>query len=170
VLSTLIVGCSSAARGSGDARALDEVSAADLFDEPLVCHTSGAEPPAHRAELSEQAAHAKMQRYPFKPRDGVQAVSFFREAALCWKAAARPERRRRVARQAESWKMRIWHDFLAQRLRLDLSLESGQPARALVEVRALQALWPRETDRVANELRRQEMRLRRMLDPKKADQ
>jgi hypothetical protein len=163
----VVLGCSNSARGSGAAIDIDEISVTDLFEQIRACKNSGGEPPAHRAELAEQAARAKMQRYPFEPRDGLQAVTLLREAALCWKAAGQQLPVTRVERQAESWRNGIWQDFQTHRLRLDLAIESQQLARALAEVRALQALWPRKTDAIAIELRRQESRLEGKIAEKK---
>jgi hypothetical protein len=138
-----------------------------LFGSAPTCRRGHAESAGHRARLAEEAALAKMQRYPFAAQDGRDAVALLREAARCHVEEGGAAEAARTERLAERWQARIWEDYQAARLRLAMALENKQPADALAEVRVLLALWPRADDELGRELRQRESELVKRIEAEK---
>jgi hypothetical protein len=72
----------------------------------------------------EQAADSRGDRYAYDPRDGVAAVTLYRQAAACFTAAGAiyAADGQRATRESEQMKTTVDADYAARRLRLSRSL------------------------------------------------
>jgi hypothetical protein len=93
-----------------------------------------------RAREAEAAALAKMQRYRFEARDGLQALRLLREARQCYAAGGREGEAARVEKKADAWQERLQGDYEGHLLRLRLAQQKKDGGETLREVRALRAL------------------------------
>lgn len=124
-------------------------------DDPAVFSSAGKEPPAlweeenactqpaaaeSRAREAEAAALAKMQRYRFEARDGLQALRLLQEARQCYAAGGRRAEAFRAEKRSAAWKARLQRDYEGHLLRLRLALQKKDREEVLGEVRALKAL------------------------------
>jgi len=106
-----------------------------LFGAPRRC--SGDARPARRAGRAEQQARLHAERYPYDPRDGVQAALLFQEARSCYQKAGLSEHAKRAEALASSLTARVRVDYASSRLVLDNALASEKWAVALVELHRL---------------------------------
>jgi hypothetical protein len=132
----------------------------ELFEEaPSRCDTGRA--PAHaRAERDEAAARAKLERYPFDRRDGVEAVALFRHAHVCFSASGDSAGAARVEGRAERMEARVTADYDAAVFRLSRALTHEDWPTALDQAQALLELLAGRADPYVDWLTMLERRLR----------
>jgi hypothetical protein len=137
-----------------------------LFAAVLGCPNDGAGTAHQRAEDDERAASAMIDRYPFAPEDGVEAVVRFRRAQACFRDSGDAPSAERLRTLGDVAQHRVEGDYRTRVFRLRRALDAGYSRRALHEVRALRAmLGARPTDAYVAWLARVEhaleLRLRR---------
>ena len=130
-----------------------------LFDAAVACGRP-AESAAARAVVLEQAAASKMDRYPFEPADGVEAVRLLAEARACFATGGDRASVGRTSSILSLWKHRIDAEYRAHQLRLQLSLGADRTDDALRELRALRRLLAHQNNAYTDWLENQERRLR----------
>jgi hypothetical protein len=118
----------------------EEPEAPALFTDDAVTCSSGAAPAHHRAERDELAASAKIQRYPFAPRDGVQAVALLAHARACYAASGDGEGATRVEARAARLRTTLVRDYDGARFRLARAIRDENWRSAVEEARALLSL------------------------------
>ena len=106
-----------------------------LFGAPQPC--SGDGQPARRARRAARQAHFHAERYPYDPRDGVQAVLLFEKARSCYQESGLRDQATRVDYLASDLAARINVDYASSRLVLESALASEKWGVALVELRRL---------------------------------
>ncbi len=92
------------------------------------------------AEESTRIALSKAERMPFRTQDGVEAVTYYAQAAACYRAAANAEASGEAMRRANTLKARLEEEYTAHRFRLERALEQTRYEDALYEVRMITAL------------------------------
>lgn len=110
----------------------------ELFDAPPPC-TGGD--PAFRAEHLRDAAFAMAERRFFAPQDGIRAVSFYAEAARCFRDISADDRADRASAAAARLRQDIRDEVAQRRLRLDRALEAGDAVVVLQQASALRAVF-----------------------------
>jgi len=129
----------------GDAGFAPPAAAPPLFAAGASCAHDGPGTAHQRAQDDERAALAMIDRYPFAPEDGVQAVVRFRQAHACYRDAGDASASERVRTLGDAAQRRVEGDYRTRDFRLKRALEAKQTRSALLEVRALRAmLGPRE--------------------------
>lgn len=118
----------------------DEPEPPALFTDEAVTCSSGAAPAHHRAERDEQAASAKIQRYPFAPRDGVQAVRLLAHARACYAASGDGDGAARTEARESRLRTTIVRDYDGARFRLARAIRDENWRGAADEARALLSL------------------------------
>lgn len=106
-----------------------------LFGPPPSC--SREVEPARRASRAEQLGRFHAERYPYDPRDGIQAVLLFQEARSCYQQSRLREHASRVERLASNLMARIDVDYASSRLVLDGALAAEKWRLALAEIEQL---------------------------------
>jgi hypothetical protein len=108
----------------------------DLFAESATCPQTAAPQAGAVADAKIALANAKRERSPFHVQDGVAAVSLYRTAATCFRAAGRSADAAGADREAQALRTRMTEDFRVQRVRLEraLSIEDWKTARKQVRV------------------------------------
>ncbi len=109
-----------------------------LFGAPPSC--SRKSQPVRRATRAEQHGYLYAERYPYDPRDGIQAVLRFQEAQSCYQDSGRSQDATRVGQLASNLMVRINTDYASSRLVLETALGSENWSVALSEVRRLLGL------------------------------
>ncbi|HJL14934.1 MAG TPA: FHA domain-containing protein [Sandaracinaceae bacterium LLY-WYZ-13_1] len=108
-------------------------------DERTSC--DGGEAPARAiAVRDERAGRAMIERYPFDPAEGVQAVARLRHAAACFRAAGDRESESRVTERRTELEERVRQDYGEARYRLGRALARRDYQAALHQTRRLSAL------------------------------
>ena len=97
----------------------------------IQCPDGVAADAEHAARENERAAQAKQQRFPFDPRDGVEAVDNLRISEACYQAAGRADEASRTHADTERWSHWVNSEYSTVRLRLKYDLEHEQFADAL---------------------------------------
>ncbi len=125
-----------------------EVPAPPLFDEHQAIRCPEAEPAVaeHRARDDERAALAKQERSAFDATDGVDALSLFREARVCFELAHNTEEASRLVDEVSRCSGRLNEQYATLRLRLRVSLDKDRSADALAAVREMQALLAHQAE------------------------
>jgi hypothetical protein len=123
---------------NGPSPPAEGVTAPMPWESEIPC--SRPDPGSGRAREAEAAARAKMQRYRFAARDGVQAINLLREARQCHLAEGSESEAARIGKLVDAWRARLDRDHESHRLRLRLAMQKGDRKEALREVRALRAL------------------------------
>ena len=106
-----------------------------LFGDPPACGTDARL--VHRAVRAEQQGHLYAERYPYDPRDGIEAVVRFQEAMTCYQRQGLSTESARVERLASALIARINVDYASARLGLDRALGSESWRAAHTEIRQL---------------------------------
>lgn len=127
-----------------DIRPSESVVAPPLFDQPIACSRPSLS--HYWAGEAERTAFAKMQRYPFKPQDGVEAVRLISEARDCYQIAGEVVHVTRVEKALDIWKRRIERDYRNYRLRLRLALGGKRFNDASRSIRMLRDLLADRND------------------------
>lgn len=117
-----------------------------LFMERAASCQSGQSPAHARAVRDEVAALAKLQRYPFDPHDGVEAVHLLRNAHACFVASGDARRAEQAQRRAEQIQGRVTADYDAARFRLSRALMQQDWASALEQIRIVRSLLSDRAD------------------------
>ena len=127
--------------GGGGAESLAPPNAAPtLFAGAAACPQDGAGTAHQRAEDDEAAATAMMDRYPFAPEDGVEAVVRFRRAQACFRDSGDRLGADRVRTTGDAAQRQLEADYRKRVFRLRRGLEASHARAALQEVRALRAM------------------------------
>jgi hypothetical protein len=92
------------------------------------------------AEESTRIALSKSERMPFRTQDGIDAVTYYAQAAACFRAAGNAPASTEAMRRATLLKARLEEEYTAHRFRLERALEQTRYEDALYEVRMLTAL------------------------------
>lgn len=92
------------------------------------------------AEESTRIALSKAERMPFRTQDGVEAVTYYAQAAACYRAVANGDAAAEATRRANSLKARLEEEYTAHRFRLERALEQTRYDDALFEVKMITAL------------------------------
>jgi len=93
----------------------------------------------HVAREKERAAQAKQQRFPFDPRDGVEAVDILRISEACYNAAGRFDEALRTHADMEKWSHWVNSEYSTVRLSLKYDLEHDRFADALRRIDEIRA-------------------------------
>jgi hypothetical protein len=118
--------------GSRDRSASDELARA-LPAIEVRCEAKELHALEH-AHACEQGAALAIERYPFRPRDGLRALRRLAEAAECYALAQRlPERGALLAWKAR-FRARLERDYRDHVLRYKLALAAQRPALALASL------------------------------------
>jgi hypothetical protein len=117
-----------------------EVDAPALAQAECQCREQEPARAALRAREAEHAGNAKLQRFPFVAREGLEAMDLLQEAAACYTLAQRTEDARRAHGAASAWSGQLGEDYAAARLRLRVALDRERHTDALAAVHHLQAL------------------------------
>ena len=144
-----------------DLRVSESVVAPSLFNQPIEC--SRPRLARYWAREVERTAFAKMQRYPFKPQDGVEAVRLISEARDCYQIAGEVVHVTRVEKALDTWKRRIERDYHNHRLRLRFALGSERHDDARRSIRILRDLLIHRSDPYTHWLNRVEQKIKRPL-------
>lgn len=144
VVSAAVFGLTRSYDGSSPHRPVYEYPA--LFTAPPPCF-HGARP-APRAASVERQGHFHAERYPYDPRDGIEAVIRFQEAQSCYEDAKLLEHARRAAERAADLIERINTDYASSRLVLENALASEKWVVALNEIHLLLRLTEHVRDHV----------------------
>jgi len=134
--------------GGDDSESLAAPEAAPaLFGGAMACPHDGPGTAHQHAEDDERAASAMIDRYPFAPEDGVEAVVRFRRAQTCYRDSGDGPGADRVRTLGDAAQQQVEADYRTRVFRLRRALDAGHARRALEEVRALRAmLGARPTD------------------------
>jgi hypothetical protein len=92
------------------------------------------------AEESTRIALSKAERMPFRTQDGIEAVTYYAQAAACFRAAGNVNAANEATRRANALKARLEEEYTAHRFRLERALEQTRYEDALYEVKMLTAL------------------------------
>ena len=132
--------------------------APELFTVGASCPYTGQRA-RHHARMRALDAAAKMDRYPFVARDGVDAVNLLGESQACWIKVGDSERAAATAVAVADWRSRLIQRYQGHRLRLRRAMDAKRTEDALEEVGALRELLVREQDSDREWLDRIERRL-----------
>lgn len=130
-------------RGGGAAA---DASASTTVEPPAIavpaasCPETATDIALARARKDEQAAQAKLERYPFDAGEGLRALEHLNVAKACFSVAGATADQGRVRQRQEALQRTLAEDLAAWRLRLDLALEQDRPREAVAAVRGLDAL------------------------------
>ncbi|MBN1656258.1 MAG: hypothetical protein JXA30_20985 [Deltaproteobacteria bacterium] len=116
----------------------------ELFDEQAECSQPNAA--GHRAREAEKAAFARMERYPFAHREGVEAVRLIGEAQRCYLEAKEKAEAIRVKKTLDAWTGILNRDYQIYRLQLRFALEKGREEEARARARELRNLLSHRND------------------------
>jgi len=144
VVSAAVVGLTRSYDGSSTDRPVYDHPG--LFKEPPPCFHGVR--PAPRAARVERQGHFYAERYPYDPRDGIEAVIRFQEAQSCYEDANLLEHARRAGQLAADLIERINTDYASSRLVLENALASEKWVVALNEIRLLLRLTEHVGDHV----------------------
>lgn len=92
------------------------------------------------AEESTRIALSKSERMPFRTQDGIDAVTYYAQAAACYRAAGNGDASVEATRRAAGLKARLEEEYTAHRFRLERALEQTRYEDALYEVKMITAL------------------------------
>ncbi len=95
---------------------------------------------AATADESTRIALSKAERMPFRTQDGIEAVTYYAQAAACFRSAGNNEAATEAMRRANSLRGRLEEEYTAHRFRLERALEQTRYEDALYEVKMLTAL------------------------------
>ena len=95
---------------------------------------------AARANDLLTSAENKRERSPFVPRDGVEAVSVYRDAAACFRTAGKPTEAGESEHDAARLESAMLQNYHLARLRLERALVSGDGDTALVQISTLKSM------------------------------
>jgi hypothetical protein len=102
---------------------------------------------AFSARRESEAAFALSETYPFRPNDGVQSVSHYRNSASCFQMLGNVEAAARMTSEADFMSERIDLDINTHALRLDRAMRQDRWDDALAEAQALIDIYvPKERD------------------------
>lgn len=132
---------------------------------PAATQCADLDDPARRAVELEQRAEAKMARYAFVPGDGIAALDLLAEATRCREHAGDVGGAQQTRAHLEAWLGRIDRDFSDHRLRLERARRNERHADALLECRALLALFATRNDLYVAWLRRLSFELESAVEP-----
>ena len=107
----------------------------ELFTTAAECPTTGE--PSANASSAEYRAHSRGDRMRYDPRDGVQAVMLYDEAAACYRQAGDSEKASEMERYRDEMKETVTAEYAARRLRLHHALQTEDWEQAVIETRAL---------------------------------
>ncbi len=96
----------------------------------------------HAAFENERAALAKQQRFPFDPRDGVEAIEDLSQSEACYRVAGRVDEASRIHATVERWSDYVSGEYTTVRLRLKFDLEHNKYADAIMQIDAVRAFLP----------------------------
>lgn len=105
-----------------------------LFAEQPECPSGDA---AANARDAEYRADSRGDRYYFDPRDGVEAVRLYGEAAVCYEQAGQAERATQMNQLREEMEVTVNADYAGRRLRLHHAISTKDWGKAIVETSAL---------------------------------
>lgn len=125
--------------GGGESLAAPDV-APTLFAGAAACPQDGAGTAHQRAEDDEAAASAMMDRYPFAPQDGVEAVVRFRRAQACFRDSGDRVGADRARTTGDAAQHQLEADYRKRVFRLRRALDASHARAALQEVRSLHAM------------------------------
>lgn len=112
-----------------------------LFDElNRPCPQNDPSLIASTAEESTRIALSKSERMPFRTQDGIEAVTYYAQAAACYRSSGNQEAATEAMRRANALKARLEEEYTAHRFRLERALEQTRYEDALFEVKMLTAL------------------------------
>ncbi len=112
-----------------------------LFDDlNRPCPQGEATLVASTAEESTRIALSKAERMPFRTQDGIEAVTYYAQAAACFRAAGNADASTEAMRRANTLRGRLEEEYTAHRFRLERALEQTRYEDALYEVKMLTAL------------------------------
>ncbi|MFO0649851.1 MAG: hypothetical protein U0326_26770 [Polyangiales bacterium] len=95
---------------------------------------------AATADESTRIALSKAERMPFRTQDGIEAVTYYAQAAACFRSAGNNEAATEAMRRANGLRARLEEEYTAHRFRLERALEQTRYEDALYEVKMLTAL------------------------------
>jgi hypothetical protein len=138
----IVLGLGAYGAGLPDDVSNREVPAPLLFDEQQVSRCPASEPDVaeHRARDDERVALAKQERSAFSATDGVDALTIFREAHVCFQSAGKAEEAARAADELSLWSGRLNEQYATLRLRLRVALDKERSADALEATKELQGM------------------------------
>jgi len=114
---------------------------------------------AARAYELESSADDKRERSPFVPRDGVLAVSLYRQAAACFRSANLGDQAREAQRDSTQLEATMTQSYHLARLRLERALVSGDGDTALAQISALKSMLEKQPGEYTAALNNLERRL-----------
>lgn len=124
---------------AGEALA-QEIAAPPLLPSATPCTDTARDQAARRAASAEQAAQAKQERFPFAPRDGVEAARLLSEACSCFEAAGLDSARARADEASRAWSAKMEQQYAALQLSLRVALDNGRKENALQAIDEIEAL------------------------------
>lgn len=113
-------------------------AAPSLFGERVGC--SGDADPLRAGVRAEEAARARADRYPYDPRDGVQAVRDYEKATSCYDTVGQRLEAERARVAGNDLADRLAADYAAARLSLANAIEAERWEEALREAHHLRLL------------------------------
>jgi hypothetical protein len=155
---------------SGDAAPEPMKDALDVNDTgPARCFQSVVNEAERQARVGERDAQSKQQRFPFDPKDGVEALKVLREAEACYVAAGKIGDASRIHAEKNDWMQRLRSEFSSAQLRLRVAMGHDRCADVIATISELEAfLSPRDQSPYKQWLRRtRETFMRRLLNPNK---
>lgn len=111
-----------------------------LFMGAIACPHDGAGTAHQRAEDDERMASAMIDRYPFAPEDGVEAVVRYRRAQACFRDSGDGPGADRARAIGDTEQAQLEADYRTRVFRLRRALDAGHTGPAIREVRALRAM------------------------------
>ena len=111
-----------------------------LFAGAVACPHDGPGTAHQRAEEDERVALAGLDRYPFAPEDGVEAVARFRRAHACYRDSGDAAGAERLRALGDAAQRRVEGDYRTRAFRLQRALEADEVRSALLEARTLRAM------------------------------
>ncbi|MBN1653760.1 MAG: hypothetical protein JXA30_08290 [Deltaproteobacteria bacterium] len=113
--------------------------APELLERAGPCPDVGG-PAVSRAYELEEAALAKLDRYPFHAADGVKGYELLQRARSCFISGNDAEAAMNVEVKLRQWKTRLEQRYQNHLIRLRLALDRDAYADALAETQSLQSL------------------------------
>ncbi len=123
-----------------DASLAPPAAAPPLFAGAVACPHDGPGTAHQRAEEDERVALAGLDRYPFAPEDGVEAVARFRRAHACYRDSGDAAGAERLRALGDAAQRRVEGDYRTRAFRLQRALEADEVRSALLEARTLRAM------------------------------
>lgn len=122
------------------------------------CEATG-EATAQRALEAEQAALAKIARYPYAATEGLRALLRLSEAKRCFEDAGDRVGMARVAQRALHWRARLERDYRDHLMRYRRALSTHQDGQLQLEIGVLLELLTDQQGKFVNQLRTTQLAL-----------